>query len=189
VSDPQRLEAEERINRYAPKELPVQVATAEKGQANNKQQVEIKEVKEEGDIPPECKKNQVQEIKLTDNEKKLLRVISEKIMPITQAYRKAGLTSNPGNITKNRLKALGLIQEESILFKPGRGGKATVIVPSLKAIEILPIKPSKGTRGGDSIQHRYLCPRTHRTHSRGSERVFYRPQECRCVHKIQPREA
>ncbi len=96
-------------------------------------------------------------IALNANEEALLKTTCARLMPATIAYNKAGLGAQAGDRAKKKLLSLGLLEEERVVIRSGRGGAAIALVPSPLAYERLGIKRAKSTRAGDSVQHRFLC--------------------------------
>lgn len=96
-------------------------------------------------------------IALNANEKALLKAACSRLLPATIAYNKAGLGAQAGDRAKKKLVSLGLLTEERVVIRSGRGGSANALVPTPLAYERLGIKRRKSTRAGDSVQHRYLC--------------------------------
>jgi len=95
-------------------------------------------------------------VALSDTEERFLRAIVERILPATTHYEKLGLHPQTGTTAKEKLLSLGLITEEKIVVRSGRGGTALALIPTTAGSKRSGIQPPKGTRGGDSVQHQYL---------------------------------
>ncbi|HPR64224.1 MAG TPA: hypothetical protein PK014_08375 [Thermoanaerobaculia bacterium] len=95
---------------------------------------------------------------ITEKERKLLEAVVMKIQPSTSSYRDAGIEHNQvGHRLKQSMVAKGLLKEQRIIGRAGRGGWFTALQPTQKAIQTFGLKRPKLTRGGDSLQHQYLC--------------------------------
>lgn len=95
-------------------------------------------------------------IALNTNQERLLRSVVGMIAPVTGHYETLGLHPEDGNTARKQLVLLGLITEAPIVVRSGKGGKALALLPTSAGIERSDIRPPKGTRGGDSVQHQYL---------------------------------
>jgi len=95
-------------------------------------------------------------VKLTVHEERLLRTTTEKLWIATRAYEAAKLSRQAGQNAKDKLVKLDLLATASILVRAGRGGNALAIAPTPAGYELLGRKRPKGTKGGDSAQHRWL---------------------------------
>jgi energy-coupling factor transporter ATP-binding protein EcfA2 len=95
-------------------------------------------------------------VKLTVHEERLLRTCTEKLWVATHAYKAAGLARQPGQNAKSKLVKLGLMKTESILIRAGRGGNALALEATTAGYELLGRTRPSATRGGDSLQHRWL---------------------------------
>jgi len=102
-------------------------------------------------------KSKEQPLKLTPTEEKLLEYVCNHLAPTSNAYKILDIHPIAGTAAKKKLITLDLANEEPVIVRPGRGGKAKVLFPTEKAFQILGLKPLRGTRGGDGPQHRYLC--------------------------------
>lgn len=94
---------------------------------------------------------------LTRNEEKLLKAIIRELLTVTDAYRKAGVNPQSGRNAHERLLAKGLLTEEKIRIRSGRGGQPKLLMPTEEAHKLLRTKPSERPKGSGSPQHRYLA--------------------------------
>jgi hypothetical protein len=105
---------------------------------------------------PKTETTESRPIALNANQERLLHSVVEMIAPVTSHYESLGLHPEDGNTARKQLVLLGLITEEPIVVRSGKGGKAIALLPTSAGIERSGIHPPKGTRGGDSVQHQYL---------------------------------
>jgi len=140
-------QAKQRINKYAPQEQPPQNIIPPKKE-EKVPQPPMKEKK--------LKKESKKFVLLNENEQKLLEAICQGLTPVSQVYKNIKMHPQTAQNAKKKLITLGFATEESIIIKPGRGAKAKILFPTEKAFQKLGIKPPKGSRGGDSAQHKFL---------------------------------
>jgi Helicase HerA, central domain len=95
-------------------------------------------------------------IALNDAQEGLLRSAVQRIAPTTAHYAALDLHPEEGTRAKKTLVALGLAVEERIVVRSGRGGTALALVLTPSGITRSGLTPPRGTRGGDSVQHRFL---------------------------------
>jgi len=172
VSRDERTEAEQRISRYAPPDLPEIVSdplpttkhqeeppkapapeTPEPIQPNPPPTKPLS--RSEPKAPPAIEP--VNPLQMNESEEKLLEYVCHHFAPTSSAFKSLGLHPMTGTAAKKKLIALGFIEEQSVIVRAGRGGRAKILLPSESAFQRLGLKPNKGTRGGDGPQHRYLC--------------------------------
>ncbi|MDQ6891128.1 MAG: DUF853 family protein [Acidobacteriota bacterium] len=98
---------------------------------------------------------------LTRDQQALLHSACARLAPATTHYEALKLHPQAGTRAKDHLLTLGLLTQEHVVIRAGRGGTATLLVPTTFGYERTGKRP-KGTRGGDSVQHRYLVQELHR---------------------------
>jgi len=92
---------------------------------------------------------------LSANEKKLLTRICTVLEPVSTAYTALGFHPTTGNRAKQKLLALGLVEEHVLTVRRGRGNQAHILFRPTPGMPIL--KCSALSRPGrDSPQHQYL---------------------------------
>lgn len=163
-----RTTAEERINHYAPPNLPPLIsATTEQPASTPRPTTPAAKPTLASTPPPTTQEDALPfpafedeerrpPLKLTVQDERLLRTTTERLLIATEAYKRAGLARQAGQNAKDKLVTLGLLTQTSILVKPGRGGNALLLEPTPGAYELLGRNRPTGTRGGDSAQHRWL---------------------------------
>lgn len=96
------------------------------------------------------------QVALNTHAERLLTYCARHGVVITsEAFRDLELHPQAGTRAKKHLLDLGLIEEERITIRRGRGGTAVALRPTASGYLRAGIK-RHGTRGGDSIQHEYL---------------------------------
>ncbi len=83
-------------------------------------------------------------------------IVQEGITTVKAAYDALDLPAEIGNRAKKLLLTNALITATPIVAHSGRGGTATALEATTEGRDRATTKPPKGTRGGDSAQHRYL---------------------------------
>lgn len=86
----------------------------------------------------------------------LLRSAVKRIATTTAHYAALDLHPQEGTRAKKTLVTHGFVIEERIVVRSGRGGTALALVPTSSGVARSGLKLPRGTRGGDSVQHRYL---------------------------------
>jgi hypothetical protein len=115
------------------------------------------DTRKDGTLPfPEPPEERRPPTKLTAKEEVLLRTCTERLLIATEAYKRAGIARQAGQTAKTRLMKLGLLTASKITARPGRGGNALLLEPTATGYKLLGREQPKGTRGGDSAQHRWL---------------------------------
>lgn len=124
-------------------------------------------------------------IALNTNEERLLRFVAEQKVALT-----TDVPLHPEQVrrAKAKLHALGLLREERIISRSGRGSSSVALAPTTAGYERLGRHPGGAGRGG--LQHQYLALRLHRLlpeahleYTIGTKRVdlflTYNPQDPR----------
>lgn len=106
--------------------------------------------------PPTPEHEEQPKIALTKQQEALLRSAATTLLPATVHYQRLQLLAEQGHRNKRVLLRLGLVTQEPVIVRKGRGGRALILVPTPAGYALLGQTPSTGTRGGDSVQHRYL---------------------------------
>jgi len=109
-----------------------------------------------GSVPSPVKERVVP---LTDLSFRFLCSVVRHLQPTTAHFEKLGIPRATGMKLKADHLALGFIYEETAYVRAGRGGTAVLLAPTQAGIARSGITPPKQTRGGDSLQHRYLVER------------------------------
>jgi hypothetical protein len=95
-------------------------------------------------------------VALNEHAETLLTVVAEHgVITTTEAFRLTNTHPQTGTRDKKQLRDLGLIEEERITIRRGRGGTAVAVRATAAGYARAGVKP-RGTRGGDSIQHEWL---------------------------------
>lgn len=85
----------------------------------------------------------------------LTAIAAHGVIQTTEAFRLTNTHPQTGTRDKKQLINLGLIEEERITIRRGRGGTAVALRPTKAGYRRAGVKPH-GTRGGDSVQHEWL---------------------------------
>lgn len=154
----QRTEAEERINAYAPADLPPQANTQAPPTEQQPTTPAPAPPLSASTAPPAAPVAQAKPSKpaLSANEDKLLVSVGEKLEPVSNKYTALGFHPTTGNRAKQKLLALGLVEEHVLTVRKGRGNQAHILFATDAGYAHLAMKRPKQTRGGDSPQHQYL---------------------------------
>jgi hypothetical protein len=99
--------------------------------------------------------NETSTLSLNERERKILTYIAQRgLLLVTELLAELHLHAMQESRTRKNLRALGLIEEQRIIVRSGRGGTAIALTLTAKAHEVLRLPRAHLGKGG--AQHRYV---------------------------------